>query len=244
MTNSGLGSLFSLLDPAKSESALGRFRAQTNQDLDSIRKEFQAAGKDVTAWTKGFQKQMSVAGEALVSFREGATVAFDRFGQGVGASIALSTVYSKSLEEAMAKSLKATAASIVAESVVQALRSLGLGFYLLALHDFASAASAFKSAAIWGSIGGVAAGLGGALPAGGSSVVQGPRSGAASRSASAPLANAAASAPGPAGGQLNVLVMGEPQAAHWLTRVINRGVEHYDLRLVASHTRRPPYAGR
>jgi len=53
----------------------------------------------------------------------------------------------------MARSLKATAASIVAESVVQALRSLGVGFYLLALRDFSGAASAFKSAAIWGASG-------------------------------------------------------------------------------------------
>ncbi len=246
MANSALGSLFGLVDTAQTGSALGRFRAQTNQDLESIRKEFQAAGKDVTAWTNGFQKQMSVAGEALVSFREGATVSFERFAQGVGASVALSTVYSKSIEEAMARSLKATAASIVAESVVQALRSLGLGFYLLALRDFGGAASAFKSAAIWGSIGGVAAGLSGALPAGGERGVQAPRSDAASRSTPAAAASPATSAPGPGftGGQLNVLVMGEPQAAQWLTQVINRGVERYDLRLVASHTRRPPYAGR
>ncbi len=241
-----LGSLFRVSDTAKAGSAVERLHAQTTQNLDSMRKEFQAAGKDVTAWTEGFQKQMSAAGQALVSFREGAGLALDRFAQGMGRSMAVSTVYSKSVEEAMARALKATAASIVAESVVQALRSMGLGFYLLALRDFTGAAEAFKSAAIWGTIGGVAAGLGGALSAGGSGSLQGPPSGVPRSSPPVSAATAASSAPNSdfVRGQLNVMVMGESQAAQWLTRVISNGVEQYGLRLVASHTRRPPYAGR
>ena len=34
------------------------------------------------------------------------------------------------------------------------------------------------------------------------------------------------------------MVVGESQAATWLTQVINKGVEQHDLRLVASHTKR------
>ncbi len=216
------------------------------RDLDSIRKEFQTSGKDVTAWAEGLRKQMLVAAEALVSFREGAGVALERFAQGMGTTIALSTVYSKSVEEAMTRALKATAASIVAESVVQALRSLGLGFYLLALRDFTGAANAFKSAAIWGTISGVAAGLGGALSGGGSGGLQGPRPEVAQRSAPASITSAASSTSGPgfAGGQLSVLVMGEPQAASWLANNVLNPYTSKGGTLVASHTRRPPYAGR
>src|SRR5215472_570814 len=143
--------------------------SSVNQDLDSIHTKFQASSKDVAAWAEGFRNQMSVAAEALVSFRQGAGVALDHFARGLGTTTALSTIYSKSVEEAMTRALKATAASIVSESVVQALRSLGLGFYLLALSDFTGAANAFESAAIWGTIGGVAAGLGAGLSPGTSS---------------------------------------------------------------------------
>lgn len=216
------------------------------RSLDSIRKAFQTSGKDVSDWTEGFRKQMSVAAGALVSFREGAGVAFDRLAQGMGTTIALSTVYSKSVEEAMARALKATAASIVSESVLQALRSLGLGFYLLALRDFTGAADAFKSAAIWGSIGGIAAALGGTLFAGGSGSLRGPRPEVAPSSAPLRAGAEATSSPGTgfAGGQLNVLVMGEPQAADWLAKKVLNPYTSRGGTLVASHTRRPPYAGR
>jgi hypothetical protein len=228
-----------------------RLTERSSRDLESLGKAFRASGKDVSDWTEGVRKQMSVAAEALVSFREGAGVALDRFAQGMGTTIALSTVYSKSVEEAMSRALKATAASIVSESVVQALRSLGVAFYLLALGDFTGAAEAFQSAAIWGSIGGVAAALGGALSAGGSSGLRGPRPEAARSSAPAGAAVAPFPHAGPpgagltAGGtQLNVLVMGEPQAAQWLaTNVLNPYVDSGGT-LKSSHTRRPPYAGR
>lgn len=223
-----------------------RVSLSLRQDLGSLRRGFQASSNDVAAWAEGFRNQMSVAAEALVSFREGAGVALDNFAQGMGTTIALSTVYSKSVEEAMTRALKATVASIVAESVVQALRSLGLGFYLLALSDFAGAANAFESAAIWGTVGGVAAGLGAGLSPGTSASLSRSRTESVQSSISAGGRAATSFAPGAgfAGGQLNVLVMGESQAASWLANNVLNPYTSKGGTLVASHTRRPPYAGR
>jgi len=219
-----------------------------NDSVAQWRKAFQASSKDVSDWSHGLQTQMSIAAEALVSFREGAGVALDRFAQGMGTTIALSTVYSKSVEEAMERALKATAASIVSESVVQALRSLGLGFYLLAMRDFTGAADAFKSAAIWGALAGVAGAVGGAIP-GGTAGATGTRAtgGVAAGSVAAPYVSRALApgAVGPAAPQrLTVMVMGPDDAAQWLANNVLNPYTSKGGTLVSSHTRRPPYAGR
>jgi hypothetical protein len=219
-----------------------------NDSVAQWRKAFQASGKDVRDWSHGLQTQMSIAAEALESLREGAGVALDRFAQGMGTTIALSTVYSKSVEEAMERALKATAASIVSESVVQALRSLGLGFYLLAMRDFTGAADAFKSAAIWGALAGVAGAVGGAIP-GGTAGATGTRAtgGVAAGSVAAPYVSRAL-APGAVGPaaphRLTVMVMGPDDAAQWLANNVLNPYTSKGGTLVSSHTRRPPYAGR
>jgi len=59
-----------------------------------------------------------------------------------------------------------------------------------------------------------------------------------------PLASGSASPLAQPGGNVTVLVMGEPQTAAWLTKTINQGVLQQDLMLVASHTRRSAPAGR
>jgi hypothetical protein len=57
----------------------------------------------------------------------------------------------------MRKILAAALASIAAEAAVNAIKQLAVGFAMLAIGNFKGASDAFISAALWGSIAGVAA---------------------------------------------------------------------------------------
>lgn len=61
-------------------------------------------------------------------------------------------LYGDSVGKALKKALAAQLASVAAEAAVWALKAAALGFYLLAIHDYSGAASAFKSAAVWGAV--------------------------------------------------------------------------------------------
>lgn len=247
MAENTLGLLFEIsADPSKAERALERFRTHTTAQTNSVRSDFQMVARDLAAWGSGFQGQLSLAQGALAGLGQTAALTFERFAQGMGMNMTVALAYSKSIGEAMSRSLKATATTIAAEAVIQTLRSLGLGFYLLALGDFTGSANAFKSAAVWGSIGGIAGAAAGAAPGAGAS--SGPAGNASASLASGDARNTSAAAFASAqrtlSGNLTVMVMGQPQAARWLTQVINAGVEQHDLRLVASHTKRPAPAAR
>ncbi len=248
MADNTVGLLFQIsADPSQAVGALEHFRRHVSAQTDSLRSEFRMVAKDLAAWGENFRSQLSLGEGALTSFRQGAAIAFDELAQGMTMNIAVALAYSKSVGEAAARALRATAMAITAESILQALRSLGLGFYLLALGDLTGSANAFRSAALWGAIGGAAGAMAGALP---SPAGLEARSVASGTSARGEQREAAAGAPAPpvaarpGGGVLNVLVLGEPQAAQWLAKVINTGVERYDVRLVASHTKRPATAVR
>ena len=91
------------------------------------------------------------------------------FNQAMGMGIANAIVYGSSIKEAMAQALKATLASIAAEALIRAIFETGMGFAMLFLNPPAAAAH-FQAAGIFGIIGGVAAGIGRAIPGGGQKV--------------------------------------------------------------------------
>lgn len=254
MPQSPVGLLFRInADPSQAQNALETFRSKTVSQMEMVRSEFALVERGQAAWSTGFLNQASAVDNALGSLGQAATFSFDRLSMGLGRNMGLAAVYSRSMTEALDQTLKATTASIAAESVIQALRSLALGFYLLAVGNFAGAASAFQSAAIWGSIGGVAAGLGagiggvGARGGGGLAAERYGRAAYSSGPSAAPGVSAAALAPGavglPArGGNLTVAIMGETEAANWLASTLNRGVSR-GVPLTATRTQRGPYAG-
>ncbi len=246
MTESTVGLLFEInADVSKAESALERFRAKTGSELNSIKSEFQIGGKDLVTWTTDFQNQISVAEAALMAFRQTAALTFEKFAQGMGMNIAVALVYSKSINEALAQVLKNALASITSEALVRAIFETAKGFASLAAFDFRSAELHFQSAAIFGSIGGAAAAAGGAVPGGGGTVRGPARSASAGPESRVPSPGSSALAPGavsavaPPAVNLTVMVMGDQQAATWLTDVINFGVQNYNLPLIASKTKRP-----
>src|SRR5438093_6446604 len=211
----------------------GAMRAGLDQQL-------RAAQEGLASWTQDFTQQMNVAETAMNSFKATSSTMFAGLASGMTRSISNATTYSKSIGDAVDKALKSTLTALTSEAVVRALYNTGLGFYFLAVQAYDQAAQAFEAAAVFGSIAGAAAGIGSAIPGGGRATGGSRASG---RAAASP-AGGASSASATPGGNVTVMVVGEAQAADWLTSVINAGVEQYGARLVASHTKRSAPAGR
>jgi hypothetical protein len=82
---------------------------------------------------------------------------FVQFDSALGANIANAIIWQKSIGEAFSKAAVQAIASIAQESMVRAIYSAALGFYLLAIQDYSGAAAAFEAAAMYGAVGGAAA---------------------------------------------------------------------------------------
>lgn len=102
------------------------------------------------------------AGEALTNSLGRNFLVFDT---ALGVNIANAVVWQRSIGEAFRKAALSAISSIAQEALVRAIYSTALGFYLLAIQDYRGAALAFKSAAIYGTVGGAAAVAGRALAA-------------------------------------------------------------------------------
>jgi hypothetical protein len=85
------------------------------------------------------------------------------FDSALGANIAHAIIWQKSIGEAFRKAALQAVGAIAQEALVRAIYSTALGFYLLAIQDYRGAALAFKSAAIYGAVGGTAVLAGRAL---------------------------------------------------------------------------------
>lgn len=85
------------------------------------------------------------------------------FDTALGVNIANAVIWQRSIGEAFRKAAVQAISAIAQEAIVRAIYSTALGFYLLAIQDYRGAALAFKSAAIYGVVGGAAAVAGRAL---------------------------------------------------------------------------------
>jgi hypothetical protein len=90
---------------------------------------------------------------------------FVMFDTALGANIANAVIWQRSIGEAFRKAALSAIGAIAQEALVRAIYSTALGFYLLAIQDYRGAGLAFKSAAIYGAVGGAAAVAGRALAA-------------------------------------------------------------------------------
>jgi len=250
MGQSSLGLLFRInADPSQAQSALESFRSKSTEQLESVRTEFSVLQRVQSAWSTGVEASASTVGNAFNVLGDAAEFAFDRIAVALGKNISTAVIYSQSMSEALARTLKSTTASIAEEAVVQALRSMALGFYLLAVGDFGGSGSAFESAALWGSIGGVAAGMAaqvtGASGAESGSIGDYSRTGSKYGALPAAGVPSSALAPGAAppqpAGRLTVSIMGDAEAANWLANTLNQGVAR-GVQLTATRTQRGPYA--
>ncbi|HLI33408.1 MAG TPA: phage tail tape measure protein [Terriglobia bacterium] len=174
------------------------------------------------------------------------------FADAMGANIAQAIVYGASIKEAMERALKATLESIAAKAIVQAIYSTALGFLLLAEMNFSGAAQAFEAATVFGLVGGAAAAVGAAVPGGNSSVQRYQADRVAANAPQGPPQMSSGMAGITAAqqqqispqGRVTVMVMGESNAAQWLTQTINKGVQQQGLQLQTTRSKMPTYAGR
>lgn len=102
------------------------------------------------------------ASEALTNSLGRSFVMFDT---ALGINIANAVIWQRSIGEAFRKAALSAIGAIAQEALVRAIYSTALGFYLLAIQDYRGAGLAFKSAAIYGAVGGAAAVAGRALAA-------------------------------------------------------------------------------
>jgi phage tail protein X len=228
--------------------SLSAFGEQLNSTMGrSLQASLRTANQALAEWSQEFQQGIGIAEQALAAFQSTAQQVLAGYSAAIGTSIADSLVYGSSIQTAMDRALKAVTANIAGQAATQAIYSTALGFLRLAEWDLAAAANAFEAAAVFASVAGMAGVAGASLPSGPS--VPGAVQAGASASPSRPISPAAsagsssyATAQGVAGGRVQVMVMGEAQAAAWLTRVINTGVKYHDLELTATRSKKPTYS--
>jgi hypothetical protein len=191
-------------------------------------------------WSTASNQSLLMVQVSLENLKEMGQKAFQGLAQGMGGAIADSLVYSKSITKAMEAALESTLESIASQCITYALYSTGLGFLRLAQYDSAGAASAFEAAAIFGTVGAVAAVAGRAMAPAQGAGASGSGGGGAAGGAGA----AGTSASGSGGGgtqqqpyvQVNVQghVIG-PNSGQMLADIINQAVYNNDTTLYASH---------
>ncbi len=187
-------------------------------------------------WAQSSNQSLLMVKVTMEALRQTGRQAFAEFAQGMGSGIAQAIVYSTSIGQAMRAALASTLESIAARSLMQAIYATGLGFLDLAEGDDAGATAAFTSAAIFGSIGAVAAIAGRAVapPQGGASTGASASS-SSSTSAAGAVAGTSAASPGPT---VILYVQGHvigTSGVQQLTDIINQAVYGNDVKLYASH---------
>lgn len=162
-------------------SDLGRWAAQGTSQLNQVDRtiqtladRFHVRGGDITAalnrnrqaaqfWKTDLVTAFAEVLNASESLSNSLGRNFLLFDTALGINIANAVIWQRSIGEAFRKAALSAISSIAQEALVRAIYSTALGFYLLAVQDYRGAAAAFKSAAIYGAVGGAAALAGRAL---------------------------------------------------------------------------------
>ncbi len=161
--------------------------------LGSLNTSLKQNQNAISQWGSGvsstFTSALSVS-NALQTSLLGSLQAFD---SALVRNAGNARVWQKSIGQAFEKAALTSISSIAREAVVRAIYSTALGFYMLAVGDFAGAAQAFEAAAVFGAVGGAAGLAAQALGAGSSSSSTRHKSSSSSKSASGHTTSAKAS---------------------------------------------------
>lgn len=187
-------------------------------------------------WAESANQSMLMVRVAVQSTEETLQRAFGNFSRAMAQNITQAFIYKQSIGEAMRAAAASALQAIAAESIVQAIYSTAVGFLRIAHHDYPGAAAAFQAAALFGSVGAVAAVAGRAIApqqagAGASAGASGGSSGTGG------AAGASGAAEGP---RVVIYVQGPVVGASGieeLTDMINEAVQGRDVRLVATQVK-------
>jgi hypothetical protein len=152
-------------DPSNAESNLARFRALMTRDLGQVNSLLGRSQQAAAAWRAELQSNFAEVANASQTLADGLLARFSQFNFALGANTASAIIWQQSIGEAFRRASLQAIGAMAQEAIVRALQSTALGFYLLAIQDFRGAALAFKSAALFGAVGGAAALAGRALAA-------------------------------------------------------------------------------
>ena len=134
--------------------------------LTGLNTSLKQNGQAVGQWGTGVNSTFSSALSASNALQTSLLGSFKLFDSALVRNAGNASVWQKSIGQAFEKAALTSIGAIAKEAVVRAIYSTALGFYLLAVGDFAGAGQAFEAAAVFGAVGG-AAGLASAALSGG-----------------------------------------------------------------------------
>lgn len=136
----------------KNQTRKRRTTDEAKKDTDEVDpfEEFKIDGEDIRKFAQELEDSVVPLGEILSN-------TFNQVADAIGQVVANWVLLGETGPAVMRKILAAALASIAAEAAVNAIKMLAVGFANLAVGNFKGAGDAFISAALWGSIAGVAA---------------------------------------------------------------------------------------
>src|SRR5690349_74483 len=124
--------------------------------LTGLNTSLKQNGQAVGQWGTGVNSTFSSALSASNALQTSLLGSFKLFDSALVRNAGNASVWQKSIGQAFEKAALTSIGAIAKEAVVRAIYSTALGFYLLAVGDFAGAGQAFEAAAVFGAVGGAA----------------------------------------------------------------------------------------
>jgi hypothetical protein len=216
-------------------------------NLNSLNTALNRNRETLSQWGSGASSAFSSALSASNALGTSLLGSFQLFDSALARNIGNANVWQKSIGQAFEKAALTSISAIAKEAVVRAIYSTALGFYLLAVGDFAGAGQAFEAAAVFGAVGGAAGLATKALSGAGSSgsTSQKASSGSTSASGRSSAAKTASSQSSSQNSQtVQVIfqgpVYGGQAGVDELVRHISTAVMERDVNLVAYTVVRQP----
>jgi hypothetical protein len=230
------------------QKSLQGLTSNFGMSLTSLNASLKQNGQAVGQWGAGVSSTFSGALSASNALQSSLLGSFKQFDSALVRNTGNANAWQKSIGQAFEKAALTSIGAIAKEAVVRAIYSTALGFYLLAVGDFAGAGQAFEAAAVFGAVGGAAGlatkALSGAASSGGAGRKTS-TSGSSAGSQSS-TAEAAAGAQNSAHKQQTVQVIfqgpvyGGQAGVDELVRHISKAVMERDVNLVAYTVVRQP----
>lgn len=124
--------------------------------LSSLNTALNRNRETLRQWGSGAHNAFSSAMSASNALGSSLLGSFQAFDSALVRNTGNANVWQKSIGQAFEKAALSSLTAIAKEAVVRAIYSTALGFYMLAVGDFAGAAQAFEAAVVFGAVGGAA----------------------------------------------------------------------------------------
>lgn len=152
-------------DPSNAEASIQRFRSTFSEHVAGVTSTFrsnlgafnsvlESNRQTAIKWKTDLTGSMTDVLNASQQLSNTLGTGFRAFDTALGSNVASAIIWQQSIGAAFGKAALQAIGAIAQESLVRAIYSTALGFYLLAIQDYSGAAMAFESAAMFGAVGG------------------------------------------------------------------------------------------